>query len=184
MLRNTTQYFGGITKGLHGLLVVLLTMQFILIWRYNSLPKAAAETLQYMLMHKSVGITILMLGILFIIWKIINTNPSTPGSQPHWQQVTAKIVHGSLLILMVIMPITGYALSCAAGKPIGFFGLFTLPHLIPENKNLVGILETTHEKLGILILILVGMHVLAALYHHFILKDIVLKRMLPFTSND
>ena len=184
MLRNTTRHFGSISKLLHWFVFVLLTAQFLFIWQYNISFKGSPEKLHYMLLHKSVGITVLIFGIVFIIWRIINKQPLPPETQPGWKRIAAKIVHNSLLILIVIMPVLGYLLSCAAGRAVSFFGLFTLPSLIPENKNLTSILDFAHEKLGFLILILVGIHVLAAFHHHFILKDNILKRMLPFTKSD
>ena len=181
MLRNTLKSFGSITKWLHWLAFILVTAKFYLIWFHEGFPKGSPEKMLYMMLHKSVGITILMLGILFVIWHIINVKPLSPKSQPHWQYIIAKIVHHALLTLLILMPIVGYLLTCSYAKPVNFFGLFTIPCMISKNEHLGNILDFTHETLGYLILVLVGIHILAALYHHFIVKDNVLKRMLPFT---
>ena len=178
MLRNTTERFGSVSKVLHWLVCILLTAQFILIWCRNSLAHGSPERTHYMQLHRAVGVTIFLVGLVFIFWRMLNQQPLPPASQPRWQRLVAKIVHRSLLILLVLMPMVGYVLSCAEGKAVNFFGVFTLPCLIPEHKNLFTLFAGIHEELGILILILVGIHVLAALTHHFILKDDVLKRML------
>ena len=183
MLKNTTSRFGSVSQLFHWLIFILFTLQFLLIWRKDALPKGSPEKLSYMLMHKSVGVTVFMLGILFILWRMMNVQPIPPASQSRWKLIAATIVHKSLLTLMVLMPLVGYLLSCAAGKAVSFFGLFALPSLVPENKYLASIMDAAHGTLAVLICILVGIHVLAALQHHFIIKDNVLKRMLPFISN-
>ncbi|KTC88807.1 cytochrome b [Fluoribacter dumoffii] len=181
MLRNTMNRFGSITKVLHWLIFILITAQYYLVW---SLGDNSPLTPLYIMLHKSIGVTILILGILFLIWHLINIKPLPPKSQPRWQYVLSKIVHHTLFMLIILMPIVGYLLTCADGKPINFFGLFTLPCLVEANEQLGNVMFATHEKLAFVILLFVGIHALAALYHHFIHKDFVLRRMLPFTSKE
>lgn len=181
MLRNTVKRFGSITKVFHWLIFLLIIAQFYFVW---FLSEDSPLTGFYVMLHKSVGVTVFMLGILFLIWHIINVKPLPPETQPRWQHIVSKAVHHTLFTLIILMPIIGYLLTCADGKPINFFGWFTIPCIISENEHLGSIMFTTHETLGYLVLILVGIHCLAALYHHFICKDNVLKRMLPFASNE
>jgi cytochrome b561 len=179
MLRNTTKRFGGVTKLVHWLVFILITAQFYLVWDLNDSNKAL-----YMMLHKSIGVTILLLGIFFIIWHSINIKPLPAETQPRWQYITSKIVHHTLFLLLLVMPIIGYLLSCTNGRSVNFFGWFTIPCLIAENDPLSDILFNTHVYLGYVILTLVGIHILAALYHGFVVRDNVLKRMLPFTNKD
>ncbi|MCW8407788.1 cytochrome b [Legionella sp. PATHC035] len=181
MLRNTLKGFGSITKLLHWLIVILIATQFYLVW---SLSDNSPLMPRYIMLHKSIGLTILVLGILFIIWHFLNIKPLPPENQPRWQHVLSKIVHHTLFILIILIPIVGYLLTCSDGKPINFFGWFTIPCLIPANEQLGNVMFSTHETLAFIILALVGLHFLAALYHHFMRKDEVLKRMLPFTSKN
>ncbi|KTD00945.1 cytochrome b [Fluoribacter gormanii] len=181
MLRNTAKRFGSMTKLLHWLIFILISTQYYLVW---SISEDSPLTALYIMLHKSIGMTILILGILFFIWHMINVKPMPPGTQPRWQYITSKAVHHTLFLLIILMPIIGYLLSCADGKPINFFGWFTIPCLISANDHLGGIMFSTHETLAFIILFVAGIHVLAALYHHFICKDYVLKRMLPFTSKE
>ncbi|CAM2934980.1 cytochrome b561 family protein [Legionella steigerwaltii] len=180
MLRNSMNRFGSITKLLHWLIFILIAAQFYFVW---SLSDNSPLTPLYMMLHKSVGVTILVLGLLFYIWHIISIKPLPPENQPRWQYIISKLVHHLLFILIILMPIVGYIMTCSDGKPINFFGWFTIPCLITENEQLGSIMFSTHETIAFIILALVGLHFLAALYHHFIRKDDVLKRMLPFTSN-
>jgi cytochrome b561 len=177
MIKNTLKSFGSITKLLHWLVFMLIVTQFYLIW--VSVPNEPPGQSFYIMLHKSTGITILLLGLLFIIWHLINIKPLPPENQPHWQHITAKIVHYLLFILIIAMPIAGYLMVCANGKNVNFFGLFNIPALISKNDHLSDIMFSIHQKLGYLILILVSIHFLAALYHQFVVKDNVLRRMLP-----
>lgn len=181
MLKNTTKRFGSITKPLHWLIFILIPTQFYLVW---SLSDNSPLTPLYMMLHKSIGFTLIFLGILFFIWHIANVKPLPPVTQPRWQYIISKAVHHTLFLLIILMPIIGYLLTCADGKPINFFGLFTIHCLISPNDHLGNIMFSTHQTIAFIILALVGIHFLAALYHHFICKDNVLKRMLPFSSGE
>lgn len=177
MLRNTKKNFGSITKFLHWLIFILIASQFYFIWFKNTSPSL------YMMLHKSIGISLLLISFLFILWNVFNTQPLPLTFQPRWQYITAKIVQHSLLTLLLLIPIVGYLLSCTNGKLINFFGLLTLPCLISQNKHLSAIFFVSHQILAYTILALVCIHSIAALYHHFIAKDNVLKKMLPFTTD-
>ncbi|KTD11751.1 cytochrome b561 family protein [Legionella gratiana] len=182
MIKNTLKSFGTMTKLVHWLIFILITFQFYLIW--ISVPNDPSRQAFYIMLHKSIGITVLLLGLYFIIWHIITTKPLPPETQPYWQHITAKIVHYLLFILLIAMPIVGYLLVCANGKTVNFFGWFNIPSLISQNKHLGDIMFSIHQKLGYLIIALVGVHVFAAFYHQFIIKDNVLRRILPFNSRD
>ncbi|MGC1181602.1 cytochrome b [Legionella sp.] len=180
MLRNTTKSFGSLAKLFHWLIVILICTQFYLIWGQDLFPQKSLIRIQYILLHKSFGVTLFILGVLFIVWRTINLKPEAPEPQPHWKHIVAKIVHHSLLTLIILMPILGYLMSTADGRTVSFFGLFTLPNLITKNENLSTFFFQVHETLAYVLLALISLHVAAALHHHFILKDRVLKRMLPF----
>ena len=180
MLRNTTKYFGSITKLIHWSLFALITMQFYLVWG----PNLSNDKVLTIMLHKSIGLIALLLIIFFIFWHIINIKPLPSKSQPRWQYISSIIVHHSLFFLLFIMPIIGYLLSCSNGHPVNFFGWFTLPCIISKNDLLSNTLFLTHSWVSYVILMLVGIHILAALYHAFIVKDDVLKRMFPLNSKD
>jgi cytochrome b561 len=179
MLKNSRSAFGGLSKLLHWLVALLVCVQFYLIWGKNLFTKGSSVRIEYVLLHKSFGVVIFILALLFALWRISNKKPLLSEVQPRWKHLSAKIAHHSLLMLIVVLPVLGYLMTNASGKSVNFFGLFNLPNLISKNENLGNVFYQTHQILGYLLLVLIGLHLLAALHHHFILKDNVLKRMLP-----
>lgn len=180
MLRNKLNAFGSLSKLFHWLIALLVGAQFYLVWAPDFITISDTIKTQYVLLHKSFGISILVLSTLFILWRTVNIRPLLPASQSFWKQILAKIVHYSLFILLLAMPILGYLMSVADGRAVRFFGLFELPNLVSTNPKMADFYFQTHSTLGYVFLALIGLHVAAALHHHFILKDDVLKRMLPF----
>ena len=129
--------------------------------------------------HKSLGVLILILMILRLINRLAVGAPSAdPGIEP-WQQAVSLIVHTSLYVLLLAMPVVGYVANSAYGAPTPFFGLFNLPSIVGKNQALADQLFAIHRWVGWLLIALVMMHIGAALFHHFIHGDNVLRRMLP-----
>lgn len=180
MLKNTSNTFGAITKCIHWLLFVLLVIQFTLGTLYALATQNSPQQSQFITWHKSVGLTILFVGLLFMIWKHMNIRPQPANVDPAWKHLVAKIVQHTMLLLVLITPILGYGLSCASGYAVDYFAWFTLPCLFEKNEQWALILDKSHILLGLTLLSLIMLHMLAALHHHFIVKDNVLKRMLPF----
>jgi cytochrome b561 len=129
--------------------------------------------------HKSLGVLILVLMTLRLINRLVVGAPiPEPGIEP-WQKVVSATVHTSLYVLLLAMPIVGYIANSAYGATTPFFGLFSLPGIIDKNETLATQLFTLHRWVGYLVIALVVTHISAALYHHFIRGDNVLRRMLP-----
>jgi cytochrome b561 len=126
-----------------------------------------------------------MLGmpVFVLVWLRIaaRLSGSTPAIQPEpakLQQLSAKLLHLALYALMIGMPLTGWLLLSASGKVIPFFGL-ELPALIGEDKELAKQIKEVHEFVGTTGYFLLGLHVVAALYHHYVQRDNTLTRMFP-----
>ncbi|WP_133137907.1 cytochrome b [Legionella rowbothamii] len=181
MLKNTLNTFGSMSKFFHWVIALLVCAQFYWVWAPNLMTISNAIKTQYVLLHKSFGVTILLLSILFIAWRMVTIRPSALY-KPYWQHILAKIVHYSLFILLLAMPILGYLMAAADGRAVSFFGLFNLPNLISTNQQMADFYFQTHSILGYAFATLIGLHVAAALHHHLILKDDVLKKMLPYTE--
>jgi cytochrome b561 len=129
--------------------------------------------------HKSLGVLILILVILRVINRLIVGAPAPePGIEP-WQKTVSSATHGLLYVLLLAMPIVGYVANSLYGAPTPFFGLFELPPIVAENQPLSETLFTLHRWSGFLLIALVLMHIGAALFHHVIRGDNVLRRMLP-----
>ena len=178
-IRNTRHRWGAIAQLLHWLIVVLIITQFTLATLFDDLPPGVRK-LTLLARHKSVGITILMLAALRLAWRWTNPTPALPDTLRPWERRLAT--HALLYVLLFAVPLAGWTMSSARGFPVSWFGFFTLPDLVPKNKALYELLVTTHGILAWTLGVVAIVHMLAALKHHFVLKDDVLRRMLPLTS--
>ena len=130
-------------------------------------------------LHKSFGLTVLVLSVGRIAWRLAHPAPPLPAHIAGWQRGAAHAVHWALYALILIMPLTGWALASGSRKyPIPFYGLLDVPYL-PVSKAVAGVSHEAHGLLGWVMLALVTLHVAAALRHHFIVRDHVLGRMAP-----
>jgi cytochrome b561 len=180
-LRNTAEAYGSLAKFLHWAIVLLVLPQFFLAEAADELPNGL-EKLQLLTWHKSLGMLVLILAVVRLAWKVMNKG--TPGAiGTAWQRKAAAAGHGLLYLLILAQPLSGWAMSSAANYPVTLFGWFQFPALVGENHDLHETLEGVHEFLFYAMLTVAVVHVVAALYHHFLLKDGVLRRMLPFAKS-
>lgn len=132
-----------------------------------------------MSLHKSIGITVLVLTIGRIAWRIANPPPPLPAAMPVWERTAAGATHWLFYIFLIVLPMSGWAMSSGATRrPLEWFGLFAVPYL-PIPPSLAGVGHEAHELVGLAMAGLVALHVAAALRHHFILRDGMFGRMLP-----
>ena len=136
--------------------------------------------LQLVSYHKWIGITIFLLTLVRLAWRMKHVPPPLPDTIPLWQQRAAQGLHHLLYVLLLCIPISGWLMSSAKGVPVVYLGLVQLPDLVGKDKALGNLLQEVHEVLDFGLLALVGMHIAAAIKHHFIDKDITLLRILPF----
>ena len=180
-LKNDESRYGVVAQFFHWAVVVLIIVQFFLANRADDLPLGPAK-IAVLARHKSVGITILALVLLRLIWRWINTVPPEPQTVPRWQRIAARVSHISLYALLLTTPIIGWLMSSARNFSVSWFGLVTLPDFIEPNRAAYDVLHETHEFMALTLLCLALLHIAAALKHHFVDRDDVLRRMLPFTS--
>ena len=179
-IRNTTTRWGGIAKLLHWLIVALIITQYLLFRLEKDLP-VGSEKIRLLGLHKSFGITILMLAIVRLLWRWLNPTPSLPDTLKPYERLLARLSHATLYVLLFALPLTGWTMSSARNFTVSWFNLFQLPNLVAADRSLYHFLHETHETLFNILVAVAVLHVLAALKHHFILKDSVLLRMLPFS---
>lgn len=179
-LRNTTGRWGAIAQSFHWIVVALIITQFVVIKIAHGLP-LGNDKIELIARHKSVGITILMLAALRLLWRLFNPVPALPGTLKPYERALAHLTHTGLYVLLFAMPITGWMMSSARNFPVSWFGFVQLPDLVAPDRGLYETLHETHELLANVLIAIAVLHVLAALKHHFFLKDDVLRRMLPFT---
>ncbi|MBS0358516.1 MAG: cytochrome b [Proteobacteria bacterium] len=177
-IKNTENHYGLVAISLHWVIAILIIGLVILGLYMTGLPKNP-EKLKLYGWHKEFGILILVLAMLRIVWRIGSIVPLLPNSIPDWQKLVAHMVHWAFYGFMFAQPITGWLMSSAAGIPVSFFGLFVLPDLISPNDVYKAIFRETHEWLAYAVIVLFFAHVGAALKHHFISKNDVLRKMLP-----
>lgn len=177
-LKNSENQYGAVTKSFHWIMALLVICLLAIGLYMGGMPNSAAKLQMYNL-HKSLGITVLALVICRICWHSISKKPGFVETMKPWERKLATAGHTLLYLLMLMLPLTGWLMSSAAGRTVSFFGLFILPDLVSPDKILTKTFRGLHENIGTLIMITVGLHILAALKHHFMDKDSVLKRMLP-----
>jgi cytochrome b561 len=131
-----------------------------------------------MILHNSFGVLILILIVLRLAWRL--THPVAPESSlPPWQRLSSEAVHWLLYALALATTLTGWLFASFRGWSVSFFYLFTLPMLASDNAAAGKAIDGLHQAMEWALLVLVGLHVLAALVHMFIYRDRVMERMLP-----
>lgn len=176
-IKNDTKRYGAVAQLFHWAIVALIIIQFFLANKAAGLPLGPAK-IATLATHKSFGMTIFGLAILRLIWRWFNPVPSLPPG-PLWQQRAAHVSHWLLYGLILVTPIIGWLSSSARNFPVSWFGLITLPDFVEPNKAVYDFLHGTHQVLAITLLCVALVHAAAALKHHFIDRDNVLRRMLP-----
>ncbi|MFA6303369.1 MAG: cytochrome b [Legionella sp.] len=174
-LKNDAKHFGLLAIVLHWFMAVLI-IGLLGVGLYMVDLPISAEKLKLYGQHKEFGLLVLALVILRLFWRFINTTPQL--NIPLWEAIAARAAHWALYIFMFAMPITGWLQTSAAGLPPSFFGLFTLPSLVAPNEDLRSLFATIHEWLAYGLIATICLHTAAALKHHFIDKDDILKRMI------
>lgn len=175
LIKNTSEHFGIITITLHWIMAILLIGLLVLGIYMVDLP-ISLQKLKYYGWHKEYGLLALALVFLRFIWRMINIHPTL--DLPLFERFAARSVHWAFYFFMFAMPITGWIITSAAGLPASFFGLVVLPSLVPANKETLQLFQEVHKWVGYGLIATIIMHASAALKHHFINKDNILKRML------
>lgn len=139
-------------------------------------PREALKTWHFML-----GMSIFFLVFIRIAIRHIGTTPAIEPSPPKSQQLISKLMHLVLYLFMIGMPLAGWMMFSALGKPVPFFGL-ELPPLISVNRPLGASIREWHEIVGQVGYYLIGIHAAASLFHHYFVRDNTLKRILPWRS--
>lgn len=132
--------------------------------------------------HISFGLLLFALVILRVGLRLIRGAPELPSEMTQLERWLAKLAHLVLYALLVAIPVLGILLTWFRGDALSFFGLFTIPAPFAPDRATAGFIRELHSLCANLILILAGLHAAAALWHHFIRKDDVLRRMLPGTT--
>ena len=185
-LHNTEQEWGSLAKGLHWIVAILLiglVPSGIYMDRLDiSIPAEREIFLQLVFWHKSCGMLVLLLMLVRLCWRwMSSTVPALPEESKTWERHMAHSIHGLLYIIVIAQVLSGWLMSSAGGHPVTLFGWFEFPPLVDKNKEIGEAGRAAHAIMGkpLLILIFV-LHVVGALKHHYVNKNNVLKRMMPW----
>ncbi len=168
--------YDNVAIAIHWTTALLVVVQFALAETWDYFARPTQHTMQSL--HVSLGVLLTAVILVRIAWRLI------PGHQVSsldvgWMRIAAKGVHYLLYLLLIAQVATGFLLRWAQGQPVSFFGLFAIPSPFDAfDKATLRQVHTVHEWIGWSIIIAAFAHALAALYHHYVLKDRVLMRML------
>jgi cytochrome b561 len=170
--------YGAVAQLLHWLVAALIVAAF---WIGLSMVdmKMSPTKLKLFSYHKWIGVTVFALALLRVGWRVYRPAPPLPATLPAWRRQASTLSHHLLYLLIVLVPLTGWMMSSAKGFQTVYFGVLPIPDLLAKNADLGKQLESLHWAVNKLLLIVTGVHVGAALKHHFIDRDGVLLRMLP-----
>ncbi len=178
-LQSTALRYGSVAMFLHWTIALLLVGNICLGLYFSDLPRSDPTLFPLAQIHKSIGLTVLVLSIARVLWRLVNPVPPLPSDMSPGLKFVARATHFLLYVLIVAIPLTGWLMVSTSrlGLPTPFFFLFDWPSLprIGEHEQW----ETAHVVLAWSAIVLVPIHVAGALYHHFVRRDTVLKRMLP-----
>lgn len=163
---------------LHWLVAILVVTQFALVWSADALPRGETRSL-LMTLHKSVGMTVLMLAIIRVTWRFLHTPPAFPATMNAAETVLARVTHWGLYVLIFLMPLSGWLLTTTAGRSVEWFWLFSFPDLMAKDRALHEAFESAHVFMSWILLSLAVLHVFAVLWHLQVKKDNLIRRMLP-----
>jgi cytochrome b561 len=169
--------YGAVAKILHWLIVALLVAQFSVAWTMPDIGRGTQNE-GLITVHLSLGAFILLVVIIRLAWRLTHPVPLLTDDVPPWQHRAAQALHALLYAILVALPVMGWANANARGWDVAIFGL-SLPKIMATRSGLGMALGDIHQATAIVLLVVVGLHVLAALYHHFLVRDRVLLRMLP-----
>lgn len=171
--------YGGVAQLFHWLIAIMIFVMFGLGWYMTDLEAADPSKFEAYQIHKGIGITIFVLALLRLLWRWTHPAPPLPETMKGWERLAASGAHVALYGLIMLQPIIGILQSNAANFPIVLFGSFELPPLIGQDKVTGETLIGLHHLFAKVMALLILAHIGAALRHHIMLKDDVLRRMLP-----
>lgn len=173
--RNTTTSYGSVAKVLHWLIAVLVLCMLVFGFFLDDIPDDYKGMVYNV--HKLTGLTILMLMLIRISWTAINPKPALPARTKWWEKWAERVVHMALYVMIVAMPLAGWIGSSASDKP-PHLGRLNLLLPVEQTKPLAKTSFFMHGLIAYFIIALLCVHIGAALLHHFVRKDNVLKRMM------
>lgn len=179
---NTSEKWGAVTQLLHWGIFILIVSQYTIAYTMLDLPPSDQKWALFA-WHKQIGVTILLLVFFRLWWRLHNPIPRDSDKAPSWDHKVSRTNIWILYILLFAFPITGFLLSVLGGHSVSYFGLFTISAFMKGPNAYGNFFLTAHIWISYSLYFFVTTHILGGLYHHFILKDKILVRMLPHDIN-
>ncbi|TAL91556.1 MAG: cytochrome b [Candidimonas sp.] len=176
MIFNSPAKYGIMSRFFHGFCAVSVIAALIFIEIKPYFPKGGDGRALMQYAHMQAGLFVLWLIAPRILWRSANSEPAVDPAQGRFIKAVANLTHYMLYALMLVLPILGVLTWQASGHTVDFFGI-TLPAIVGSGAEVKTLVKSTHEFLGNVMLYLVILHVLAALWHHFVVKDTTFIRM-------
>ena len=178
MIRNTTSSWGSVARLFHWILGAVIIGMLAYGWWMNHVP-ARADRFFYRSIHADIGYLVLLLTVIRLIWRAINPTPALPAGTPHWRRIAASVSHWALYGVTILVPMLGWAHSGAHTPNYSdWFGLFHVPQITSPDKVAADAFEARHIFFAYVLMALIGIHIVAALWHHFVACDRGASRMI------
>jgi cytochrome b561 len=181
MLRNTANAWGAPARALHWAVALVVLAQFVTGWLAASWRLSPAK-LDLYVWHKSTGLLVLALMAVRIAWRLANPAPALPAGTPALERRAAGLAHLLLYLLLIAMPLSGWVIASASGIPFRIYWQIPLPAIVAPDEAVAGLAARVHLALFVALAALLVAHVGAALRHHFVTRDGVLRRMMSGTG--
>jgi cytochrome b561 len=183
--RDHDARYGLVALTLHWLIAALIIANIFLGLEFSDLPRSDPAKLQLFHLHASIGLSVLLLSLFRLVWRLLNPAPPPPKGLPDWMRLAGRGMHHLFYVAIIAIPLAGWLMVSAGGHSFPFFGLFGWPPFpflsgLARPEAWHESFETVHVWLSWMMIVLLPLHILAALYHHFVRDDNVLLRMLPF----
>lgn len=175
-----TPGYNRVARWLHWLVAALIVIQYVLadMAENAGLQGQVLAQLAVLAQHKSIGMTVLVLAVIRLGWRLKHPSPTLPEAMPAWQITLSHISHWSLYLLILLVPVSGWLMSSASAYSVSWFNLFTFPDLVRPDETLKELLTLMHEVLAGLLFVIALLHILAAFKHAVFDRDGIMSGML------
>ncbi|OMQ24806.1 cytochrome b561 [Serratia oryzae] len=167
----------------HWLIFILIVLTYATMELKGVAPKGSDAREWIKTLHYTLGVSVMILMLVRILLKVTHKNPDIIPTPPRWQITLSKAVHGILYLMFISLPLLG-GLSLYYGNVEWSFFSYTMPVSYEQNRNLQHTLKEIHEFIASAGYFIIGFHSLAAIFHHYVMRDNTLMRMLPWKNND
>jgi cytochrome b561 len=168
MLGNSENYYGLISRVIHGVMIILIIGMIGVGIYMTGLDKTDEMRRTLYGLHKSTGVIVLVLAFIRVAWLRISPAPKLPMGLELWEKWLTTIIKSLMYLLMLAIPLSGALMSNAKGYPVSFYGLFDLPMMVQKNESLGEFMHVVHGPLAFVLAILIILHVAGALKHRFL----------------